>query len=461
MARTSDLGRLIGVALLPVIALAGAARGEGDVASMVKKVLDTSVKLPERENTLTQVVILANNRAAPKRAEALRPALSALLKEFHPKRADPAVKGILLQTFAGFSCYDQDPELAPLCRPYLDKATPDVIRRGAVNALNVHGAAGMSKELVAIFAEPSDPEQTEHEGLLRAITLVVHRTPAADAIPILTAATRQTTFQGVRVGAIRELADFANTRPADVNPELMRSTLQPLVNDTNMDVATVAASTIQRFNSWGGIESIVQRNGTDPMKWTRETYRAVCRAVFSGGGFDGVEPEKFYEYDNATRAVAIASMLKRWDDVKSRSPDEVFYSILAGAGVKVPTDRNTNPEIVAALIDGLDSESREIRYASLDMFVRKTGRTDIGQNFKTLLTKTGPKRFEVEIRQPEPPDGFEHEDMAAKLREQQKAYAKELHGWWDRNAKKAELKNGVWVVPPEKDDGKPEKPKKK
>jgi hypothetical protein len=448
---------LIVVALLPIVALAGEARGEGDVAKLVRQALDSSLKLPEREAALSKAVSFAHNKAIAKRAEDLRPAVPTLVKELYPKRADPAYEGLLLHTFAAFTCFAPDPELSALTRPFFGKDTPNSIRRGAINALSVHGAGGLSKEIVAIFEEPTDDAtKSEHEILEREILLIVAPTPANDALAILTAAAKQKTVPGVRVAALQELTKFANTRPADATPELMRATLKPFITDKNAEVATLAALAIQRYNSWEGVEALVAREGNDPKRWTRDIYRAVCRAVYAGGGFDGVVPEKFNECDAATRAIAISSLLKRWEDVKSKSPEDVFWQMLAGAGVTPPADKKSR-EVVAALIDGLDAESREIRYSALDMFVRRTGRTDVGKDFKMLINKSGPAKMQLEIRLPEPADGFKAPEDAEKLRAQQKTMAKELRSWWDRNGKKAELQGDVWVIPPEKQ----EKPKSK
>jgi hypothetical protein len=445
---------LIVVALLPVVALAGEARGEGDITKLVNQALDASLKIPEREAALQKAVLLAHNKASPKRAEELRPGIAKLLHDLHPKRADPTYKNLISHTFSAFSCYPPDQELAGLPRPFLGKDTPDDVRLFAVSALNVHGAGSVSKELVAIFSEPTDEEQEGHEALEQAIVLTVEATPGKEAVEILNAATAQKVFGGVRVEGIRQLASMANTRPSEVSAPLMCSTLKPFITDTDLGVAVVAAVTMQRFNSWEGIQALVQRCGTDARKWSRETYRAVCCAVYSGGGFDGVTPDKFAGVDSATRAIAVASLLKRWEDVKSKSPEDVFWATLGGAGVKIPTDKRST-DLVTALIDGLDSESREIRYSSLDAFVRKTGRADVGKNFKTLIQKTGPARMQLEIRLPEPPDGFKNADQSEMLRTQQKELVKEVRSWWERNAKKAELKNDVWVVPPET----PKKPK--
>jgi hypothetical protein len=445
---------LIVVALLPVVALAGEARGEGDITKLVNQALDSSLKIPDREAALQKAVLLSHNKASPKRAEELRPGIAKLLHDLQPKRADPAYKNLISHTFSAFSCYPPDQELAALPRPFLGKDTPDDVRLYAITALNVHGAAAVSKEVIAIINEPAKAEQAHHEALEQAILLTLEATPGKEALEILNAATSQKVFGGVRVEAIRQLALMANTRPSEVSAPLMCSTLKPFVTDTNLEVAVTAAVTMQRFNSWEGIQALVQRCGTDAKKWSRETYRAVCGAVYAGGGFDGVTPETFPDVDSASRAIAVTSLLKRWEDVKSKSPEDVFWATLGGAGIKVPADKRST-DLVTALIDGLDSESREIRYTSLDAFVRKTGRTDVGRDFKTLIQKTGPARNQLEIRMPEPPDGFEEPDQAEKLRTQQKAIVKEVRSWWERNAKKAELKNDVWVVPPET----PKKPK--
>jgi len=211
----------------------GRARGEDPkdpIESSNKVFLDSQAKLVEREVALEQAIAGARNRQKPAHAKAFRPALVQLLGDLKAKKAEPSFAKFLALAFKGLSVFDPpDNDLAVLLRPYLAADCPDPLRVEATRYLAPFGTAGMTKDLLAIvedFSKPGPPPPPDadaddlpvapkhKESLLRHVTSVAvsDQTPTPDALAILAAVVKQTTFASARRDACRELGDFADKK---------------------------------------------------------------------------------------------------------------------------------------------------------------------------------------------------------------------------------------------------------
>ena len=444
------LGRAALVAsALAVVATAtplGHARAGDAENKLVAKILDHGLKLPEREAALAAATLLARNKARPKTAEVLRPILAPLLRDLHPRRADPAYGHFLELAFEALTAFEADRELAALTRPYL-KDTPDDVRASAVAALDVHGAAGMAAELVAIFEEPAKTRDKPREQVLRGILRAMPATPGPETQKVLLAAAKQTTFKGVRLVAIRALGETAASRvPGEIDVAAVRVALAEVarVAEPDQECACAAALALVRHDSYAGVSELVRRLD-DKRKCTREVYGALCEAFHHPGGFKGVSVERFYDSDAPSKAAAVASIKEHFSEVADKTPDDALFVALGGHGIAVPTDTRAK-EAIAALVEALDLEQRDVRYAALDLLAKRTARVELAREFKILKLNSGSDGMTLTISTPEPPEGFTDPKQQEVLRRQQRERVVAWRKWWEKAGPRATLVNGVWTA---------------
>jgi hypothetical protein len=464
--KTCAFGQVLLVAFCGVFGSISTARGDDpkekdSVDSLAKIFLDSSAKRETREQALDLALGLARNKAKPRHAAELRPALITLLSDqLKAKVKDPAFERFI---FLGFKCmgvYDPtDTEIAKLAHPYLAQDCPDQIKFEAVHGLETFGTAGNLKELLALLDSwlkpagtplPGWPQAEHADDLPRLLAEVAKcdQTPTAEALTLLGALVKQTVFPGARHEACEALGEFVTHRPVkEVRREDFAAALLDVcsIDERDQKLAIYAAEALWRFGNPEGFNKLVPRLD-DKRKSTREVYTSVCGAVHVPKGFNNVPPGRFAQSDPATRNLAIAQLKQAWLTASTKSPDDVLLDGLAAAGVNVPKDRSKeNKEVITALIEGLALDARDLRYGSLDLLARRTPRKDAVRLFKTLREVSGPATATLTVTQEEPAGGFQSPAMTAKLRAEQVERVKEWRSWWQTFSVNATLVDGVWT----------------
>ncbi|HZV02087.1 MAG TPA: hypothetical protein VFF73_35590, partial [Planctomycetota bacterium] len=213
-------------------------------------------------------------------------------------------------------------------------------------------------------------------------------------------------------------------------------------------LACAAAEALWRFGNPEGFNKLVLRLD-DRRKATREVYSSLCGAVHASQGFNNVPPQRWGEFDAATKAKAIEQLKAAWAKAATSSPEGQLLEALAAAGVSVPKDRSReNKEVITALIEGLALEPRDLRYGCLDLLAKRIpSRKDAIRMFKTLREVSGGGATTLMVTQEEPPSGFASQAMQEKLRAQQQDRVKEWRKWWADFSPKAVMVDGCWTAP--------------
>jgi hypothetical protein len=249
------------------------------------------------------------------------------------------------------------------------------------------------------------------------------------------------------MAGVKAMTDIVVRRPAsECDEALAKTILLPVASATNPDpdLACDAAVALSHWGSFDGIGEVMKRISTDRRGGSRLCYKTVCLAAHKlPGGFAGLPPEKFNQATEAERSAAMTELQVWWDKAKGGKPETSIFDELKAAGVTIPKDVSpSNKETISALIAGLEVPNRLLRYACLDLLVKRTGKIDLAKDFKKC-TMGGGAQARVGFSEEEPAQGYpEGSPKATALYDQQKERAKKWKTWWD-NAH-ATYSNGVW-----------------
>jgi hypothetical protein len=434
------------VSAVTLVASTGSARADTDVKTLLATAQDSSADANERANALVQLRNFALNKNNDSRSDPIKKALEPILAELASKRADEKYERLIQIAFKALDPFRPFPDMGSIVRPYLAKDASREVRLAALLAIGQHGAQGILKEMLAIFDEETKKRDRERESFENRVIEATVGLPGADAGKVLEAALQHTKSKGIRLIAIRWLGEMVSHRPAsELNSSVTTPMLLELSKATNPDqeVACAAALSLLRWGSYDGIAEVMQR--VDKRGGTTLVYSTICEAARKTKGFLDVSPLQYQQVPQAKRDEVVKAMNAWWEKAKGSRPEAALLEALAAAGVSVPKDTSSR-DVVSALIDGLSLDSRTLRYASLDMLVRKTGRADMAADFK--MYKQASAGDQIVVTMPEPDDGFpEGDKRAVELFQQQKEKAKAWRAWWDKNGPQATLVNGVWTAP--------------
>jgi hypothetical protein len=435
------------VALVAVVSVGRAARAEEGLNDFIKVFADEQQKPADREQALIKATNLARALCSkPERVAAFKEALKPLMTSVAAKRADASYEKLVLAGFGGLDVFIPFPGAGDLIRPFLHAEAPNEVRRAALRAIELHGASGVGKELVAVLQEKAKKERLR-ELLERAVVSCTIMVPTEEAEKVLIAALQVSQFKNVKRAACAGLGDLNQLRPAkEVRPQEARAALLEAASATNpdADVAAAAVLALTRFNSFEGVAEEMKR--LEAAKGdTRLAYKTICEAAHQPDGFLSLPPDRFYEANESKKKEVLAEVKLWWSKFKTRDPDAALFEALKAANVTVPNNTAaTSKEALAALVEGLDVEPRTLRYAALDLLVKRTGRTDLAADFKVLKTQFS--GAQMGMQEWEPAEGFPDKDRRDKLRAQQKTQADVWRKWWQSVSARAVSVDGVWVT---------------
>lgn len=438
----------LGFAAIVLLALVGAtseARAEDGLNDLIKVFADEQQTPAEREQALTKATNLSRALASkPERIAPFKEALRPLLASLSGKRSDASFEKLILAGFSGLDVFPPFPELGGVVKPYLHAEAARDIRVAALRAIELHGATGVGRELVSLLHEKAKKERLR-ELLERSVVSCTILVPTDEAEKVLVTALQSSQFKNVKRAACAALGDLNQLRAArELHPKETRAALVAASSAENPEpeVAAAAALALVRFNSFEGIAEAMKRLEA-PKGDTRLAYKTICEAAHQADGFLNLPPERYYEANESRRKDVLAEVKLWWSKFKTRDPDAAFFEALKAAGVAVPRDTAAgSKEAISALIEGLEVESRTLRYGALDLLVRRTGRTDLGADFKVLKTQFG--GGQMNLSEWEPAEGFQDKERKEKLRAQQKAQADIWRKWWQSVSARAVLVDGVW-----------------
>jgi hypothetical protein len=445
MARRNGLAA---IALLAVVC--GAARtasAEEQLNDLIKIYSDEQQKADDREAALVKATNLSRALSSkPERIGAFKESLKPLMSGLAAKRGDPAFEKLILAGLSGLDVFMPFPELGGIVRPFLNAEAPNEVRRNALRAIELHGAQGVGKELVAILQEKAKKDRVR-ELLERAVVSCTILVPTDEAQKTLMTAIQTSQFKNVKRAACAGLGDLNHLRPAkEVRIQDARTALVAAASAENPEpeVAAAAVLALLRFNSFDGVAEEMKRLEA-PKGDTRLAYKTICEAAHLPGGFLNLPPERYYEAPESKKKEVLAEVKLWWSKFKTRDPDAALFEALKQAGVDVPRDTGAgSKDAIAALIGGLDVDSRSLRYSSLDLLVKRTGRTDLAAAFKVLKSSLG--KGQMDMQEWEPAEGFSDHDRKDRLRAQQKQQAEAWKRWWQSVSGRAVLVDGVWVT---------------
>jgi hypothetical protein len=434
------------LAIALVVVAGGAARAEDQLNDLIKVYADEQQKVEDREAALVKATNLSRALSSkPERIGAFKESLKPLFAALAPKRGEPSFEKLVLAAFGGLDVFIPFPDLGGIVRPFLHAEAPNEVRRAALRAIELHGAQGVGKELVAILQEKAKKDKLR-ELLERAVVACTILVPTDEAQKTLTAALGSQ-FKNVKRAACAALGDLNQLRPSkEVREKDARAALLPLASADypEADVSAAACLALARFNSFDGVAEEMKRLEA-PKGDTRLAYKTICEAAHLPDGFLNLPPERFYEAPESKKKEVLAEVKLWWSKFKGREPDAALFDALKLAGVAAPRDTGAgSKEAIDALIAGLDVEPRSLRYAALDVLVKRTGRTDLAEKFKVLKSSLG--KGTMDMQEWEPAEGFPDKERKEKLRAQQKQQAEAWKRWWQSVSSRAVLVDGVWVT---------------
>jgi hypothetical protein len=443
--------KLLGALFLTVLLVPGPrerALAADNLKDLLKVVTDSSAPVGDRETALANAQGIAG--ANKPKAGPLKDALPTLLKDLEAKKFDPHYDRLIGLAFTAMEPFTPFPDLEPIVRPYLDVKTPTKHRMCALRAIQKHGAAGVGRELMAMLDEPSQRKDPEREAFEDQLLLAAMALPGKEAVRVLECIVKKSNQRAVVMASIRAFGELVVRKPvAELDETFATKVLVEQASVTNPDaeIACEAALALVPWGSWAGMAEVAKRAHADKKGGTRLTYATMCQAAHKPGGFNDVPPgaDKFGTVPAAKRKEAFAAANAWWESVKATKPDETIFQALKDAGINVPSDTSPSSKAaISALIDGLAVPTRTLRYACLDLLVKRTANIDMARDFKMCVTDVAKN---VKVTQEEPPEGYpEGSAHATKLYELQKERAKAWHDWWDKSAGHAVLVDGVWKV---------------
>ncbi len=440
-----------GLAALAVVVSVGTAqtaRGEEKLNDLIKIFQDEQQQPAEREAALVKATNLSRAWVVAKRQQTMpfHDALKPLLVSLAAKRADASYEKLIIAAWGGIDVFTPFPEVGSFVRPYLHAECSNDLRRAALRAIELHTAAGVGKELVAIFQETAKKDKLR-ELLERAVIAATISVPTDDAQKTLTIALQSSKFKNVKRAACAGLGDLNQLRPAkEVNVKDARAALLAAASAEypEAEVSAMACLALIRFNSFEGVAEEMKRLEA-PKGDQRLAYKTICECAHQADGFLNLSPDRYYEAPESKKKDVLAEVKLWWSNFKGRDPDAALFEALKKAGVETPRDTGAgSKEAISALIAGLTVEPRSLRYSALDLLVKRTGKTDLAATFKVL--KSSLAGGGLSMQEWEPADGFPDKDRQERLKAQQKQLADAWKNWWSSASSRAVLIDGVWVT---------------
>ncbi|MEZ0228428.1 MAG: hypothetical protein ACAI25_07360 [Planctomycetota bacterium] len=437
---------LIAVAL--VLVSGAAARGEDKLNDLIKIFQDEAQQPPEREAALVKATNLSRALvvAKPQQTMPFREALKPLMVSLAAKRADASYEKLILAGFGGIDVFLPFQDVGGFVRPYLHAECSNDMRRAALRAIELHGAQGAGKELVQVFQEPAKKDRLR-ELLERAVVACTISVPTDEAQKTLTTALQTSKFKNVKRAACAGLGDLNQLRPAkEVKEKDARAALVAAASAEypEAEVSAAACLALLRFNSFEGVAEEMKRLEA-PKGDQRLAYKTICEAAHQTDGFLNLPPDRYYEAPESKKKDVLNEIKLWWGKFKTRDPDAALFEALKAAGVDVPNNTGAgSKEAITALIAGLTVPTRTLRYAALDLLVKRTGKTDLAETFRVL--KSSLSGGSLSMKEWEPADGFPDPDRRDRLAAQQKQQAEVWKQWWSSVSSRAVLVDGVWVT---------------
>ena len=447
--RSRTLGAVVGIAV-GCLALAPRlthAAGNDDLIKMVRTVEDAAANLHDREQAISQATTYA--QLNPGNSDPLKQGIERILKELEKKKSDASFGALVELTFHSMDPYEPFPNVGPIARGYLAKEADPKMRMAALTAIAKHGASGLSKDMIAIFDEPTQIKDRTRENLEECALKATLALPGGEAEKILEAILKNSKSREVQLRAYEAMGELVDRKPPnELDESLAKTMLMTYAVATNPDeeVGCKAALALTHWGTWDGVAEVMKRCNAAKRGPSRECYKTICTAAHKlPGGFAGVTPAGYITVPPAQRSEAVGEMLAWWDKVKGGKPDATLFDALTAAGVKpVPKDTSVgNKEAIAFLIAGLEVPNRTLRNDCLDLLVKRTGKADLAKDWRLWIKKSASSS----MTQEEPPGGYpENDPKANDLYELQKQRAKKWKAWWDQNSSRATLVGGVWKV---------------
>jgi len=454
---------------------AGAQGQPPEFSKLIKTYQDTNAAPPDREKAICAARGLCTNekdstKKGPQR-DAFKSALDSALRSDLPAKLkaarakvdkDPtdkdakdalkAFESLVERSFETitFAFPNQNyADLGLILKPFLSDPSAGV-RTAALTALQgTTGAKNLKDDLIAIYSEPqtTPKEKSAHQRIETLVVTAARGLPADEALEVLNAAINTKGREATDSwNACTEIADMILRRPArELNSkrahDILLEATKGMSSGKLRDAASVA---LWRVGSWDGVPSMLER--LDGRQASEDDYTYLCRIALHDGGFNGVAPTHFMEAQPDARAEAMKNAHQWFDSVRSKTTEQVVFDALAVAlkstKVNVPKSNFDSREGVTALIEGMDVNDKSLRYAALDLFVKKTASLAFGVQFKTLMvgqlkSKTAYQLFpELELE-------WYKDDKAQQLKDQQSEKVVKVRAWWAKVQDKASFAGGV------------------
>ncbi|HZU95634.1 MAG TPA: hypothetical protein VFF73_02920 [Planctomycetota bacterium] len=441
------------------------ARGQGEPADFSKRLAEYSNSnngAAERSTAVRACAGLAGHDEDKGKKAALRDQLKGALdetlrKEFpaklkaareklakDPNDADAkdtlkALEGLVAAALSSIKTAwgkEEYPDLGATVRPYVADSSDKIWGPALAVMRDTPGARGLKDELLGALAS----NRRDLGTLERALIPAVRGLPADEALDVLGAIVKSRAGLDAVI-ACDEIGDMVLRRPIrQVNQKKVQTILAEPLKSGQANVSNAAALALWRHNSWDGIPTVFERiegkNATD------DDWAVICQVGCRAGGWNGVAQNMLMSSAPDARADAVKSARAWFDSVKSKAPEAALQDALAAAKIQARGGFESK-EGISALIEGMDNADRALRYACLDVFVKKTQSFTFASKFKALLTGDPTRNKSVSTFEDEPRYGFADAGKNEKLKAQQSDSVAKVRAWWAKVGDKASFSGGV------------------